>query len=72
MHPWLASMYSLWVREHNRVARALAARNGGWSSERLFHEARRLVVAEMQHVTYAHWLPALTGNYPPTPALSTY
>ncbi|XP_048007115.1 peroxidase-like isoform X1 [Leguminivora glycinivorella] len=62
MHPWLTSMYALWMREHNRVARALAALNPAWSSDRLYHEARRIVVAEMQHITYAHWLPALTGK----------
>ncbi|XP_072950076.1 salivary peroxidase/catechol oxidase-like [Epargyreus clarus] len=62
MHPWLTSMHSLWVREHNRIARALAAMNPGWNSDKLYHEARRIVVAELQHITYKHWLPALTGK----------
>lgn len=62
MHPWLTSVHSLWVREHNRIARALAATNPGWSSDKLYHEARRIVIAEMQHITYKHWLPALTGK----------
>ncbi|CAH2040567.1 unnamed protein product, partial [Iphiclides podalirius] len=62
MHPWLTGLHSLWVREHNRVARALAALNPEWNSDRLYHEARRVVVAELQHITYKHWLPALTGK----------
>lgn len=62
MSPWLASLHSLWLREHNRVARALAALNTGWSNDKLYHEARRIVVAELQHVTYRHWLPAVLGE----------
>ncbi|XP_073952337.1 salivary peroxidase/catechol oxidase-like isoform X2 [Choristoneura fumiferana] len=62
MHPWLTSMHALWIREHNRVARALAALNPTWNSDRLYHEARRIVVAEIQHITYKSWLPALTGK----------
>lgn len=61
-HPWLASMYSIWVREHNRIARTLATLNPGWNSDRLYHEARRIVIAELQHITYKTWLPALTGK----------
>ncbi|XP_047025775.1 peroxidase-like isoform X1 [Helicoverpa zea] len=61
-HPWLASMYSIWVREHNRIARGLATLNPGWNSDRLYHEARRIVIAELQHITYKSWLPALTGK----------
>ncbi|XP_041988784.1 peroxidase-like isoform X2 [Aricia agestis] len=62
MHPWLTSMHLLWVKEHNRIAKALAVMNPGWNSDKLFHEARRIVVAELQHITYKHWLPALTGK----------
>ncbi|KAL0832124.1 hypothetical protein ABMA28_001591 [Loxostege sticticalis] len=62
MHPWLASFHTLWVREHNRIARALATINPGWNSDRLYHEARRIVVAELQHITFKNWLPALTGK----------
>ncbi|XP_026731939.1 peroxidase-like isoform X1 [Trichoplusia ni] len=61
-HPWMASMYAVWVREHNRVARGLANLNPGWNSDRLYHEARRIVVAELQHITYKSWLPTLTGR----------
>ncbi|XP_039750758.1 peroxidase-like [Pararge aegeria] len=62
MHPWLTSLHSLWVREHNRVARTLESLNPGWNSDKLYHEARRIVVAELQHITYKHWIPALTGK----------
>lgn len=61
MHPQLAALHTLWLREHNRVALALHALNPSWSDDVLYHEARRIVVAELQHITYAHWLPAVTG-----------
>ncbi|CAG9579728.1 unnamed protein product [Danaus chrysippus] len=62
IHPWLTSLHTLFVREHNRIARTLASLNPGWNSDKLYHEARRIVVAEIQHITYTQWLPALTGK----------
>ncbi|GBP26022.1 Peroxidase [Eumeta japonica] len=62
MHPWLSSLHTVWVREHNRVAREFARLNPTWTNERLYHEARRVVLAQLQHITYKHWLPALTGK----------
>lgn len=64
MYPQLAALHTLWLREHNRVARALHILNPSWSHDVLYHEARRIVVAELQHITYTHWLPAITGIYP--------
>lgn len=57
----------MWLREHNRVAAALAALNPRWNDETLFQEARRVVVGEWQTVVFRDWLPWLLGK--PLPPL---
>ncbi|XP_049772469.1 peroxidase-like [Schistocerca cancellata] len=61
-HPHLAALHTVWVRQHNRLAAQLAALHPQWDDERLFQEARRVVVAQIQHVTYKEWLPLLLGK----------
>lgn len=60
--PGLTAIHTIWMREHNRVARQLKALNPSWNDETVFQEARRFVVAEMQHITYNEWLPIIVGE----------
>ncbi len=57
----LTSMHTLWVREHNRIADAIAEADPTLTDEEIFQQARSLVVAEIQAITYNEWLPALLG-----------
>lgn len=58
----LATMHTLWAREHNRVANELGVINKHWDDETVFQEARRIVIAEIQHITYNEFLPTLLGR----------
>ncbi|KAG8038033.1 hypothetical protein G9C98_006358 [Cotesia typhae] len=58
----LLAMHTLWLREHNRIAQILGELNPHWSGERLYQESRKIVGAEMQHITYQHWLPIIFGQ----------
>ncbi|XP_076805878.1 peroxidasin homolog isoform X2 [Clavelina lepadiformis] len=59
----LTTMHTLWLREHNRIARRLKEANAHWDGDTIFHEARKLVGSQMQHITYTHWLPKLLGPF---------
>lgn len=64
----LTSMHTLWVREHNRLAGEIAAADPTLSDEAIYQQARSLVVAQIQAITYNQWLPALLG----VDAISSY
>jgi peroxidase len=57
----LLAMHTVWFREHNRIAERLGDLNDHWTGERVFQETRKIVGAQIQHVTYTHWLPKILG-----------
>ena len=58
----LAAMHTLFVREHNRQAARIAERNPNFSGNQIYEQARRIVGAQMQVITYQEYLPILLGR----------
>ena len=58
----LTAMHTLFVREHNRLAKLIKKRKPDWSGDQIYQKARQLVGAEMQAITYREFLPALLGR----------
>ena len=59
----LTVMHTLWLREHNRIARKLGEMNPCWDDEKLYHAARKIVGAKMQKITYYDFLRVLFGPH---------
>jgi hypothetical protein len=59
----LTAMHTIWVREHNRLARQIRRANDDLTDEAIYQKARALVTAQIQAITYNEWLPALLGPH---------
>jgi len=59
--PGLTAYHIVWLREHNRLAKELKYLNPHWKDEKLYQQARQILIAEMQHITYNEWLPIVLG-----------
>ena len=60
--PNLAITHTIFMREHNRLATELARLNPTWEDERLYQVARRILIAQLQHITFNEWLTVIVGR----------
>ena len=64
----LTALHTLFVREHNRLARQILEQEPSLTGEEVYQRTRAIVGAELQVITYQEFLPLLLGPE----ALSTY
>lgn len=62
--PSLTAIHTLFLRNHNRLARKIRDSEGalGWSDEQLYQRARMLNIWTFQRILYREWLPLLLGD----------
>lgn len=58
----LTAIQTAFARYHNWVATELKTRNSEWDSDKVFFEARKIVSAIFQSITYREYLPLLVGS----------
>lgn len=56
----LHSVHTLFVRNHNLLAKGLQQRNRRWSGNTIFETARKINIAIIQHIIYSEFVPELT------------
>ena len=58
-NPLLASVHTLFVREHNRQCDLIKLKNPAWSDEEIYQYARKMVGGFIQQILYNEWLPSV-------------
>jgi peroxidase len=62
--PDLAVETTCFLRLHNYLCKELKDMNPSWDDECIYQNARRIVIAMYQHVTYNEYVPELLGQTP--------
>ncbi len=60
-NPGLAAMHTIWLREHNRIAKFAKKVMPHLTDEEIYQQTRRIVIAEMQNVVYGQYVIELIG-----------
>src|SRR6516164_9407794 len=60
-NPALTALQTLFVREHNYQVDLLHQEHPTWSGDELYEQARAIVTAEIENITYSEFLPHLLG-----------
>jgi len=50
------------MRLHNYLCEELGTLNPNWKDEQIYQEARRILIAMHQHITYNELLPIILGR----------
>ena len=61
-NPVLAAIHTIFLREHNSIAKLLKRKFPEWNDEKIYQEARKINIAQVQSITYREFLPAMLGD----------
>ena len=61
-NPALASLHTLFLREHNRLAFQISQANSRLTDEEVYQRARKINGAQMQNIVYNEFLPVVLGS----------
>ncbi|EGC30492.1 hypothetical protein DICPUDRAFT_83593 [Dictyostelium purpureum] len=62
-NPGLLAIHTLFLREHNRIARRFAKTYSDWDDETIFQRSRSCIIEQIQKITYEEYLPLLLGYF---------
>ncbi|EGC33109.1 hypothetical protein DICPUDRAFT_95122 [Dictyostelium purpureum] len=63
-NPGLLVIHTLFLREHNRLARKFAKAHSDWDDEKIFQHSRSCIIEQVQKITYEEYLPVILGSVP--------
>jgi hypothetical protein len=64
-NPDLSAVTTLFVREHNFQVAQLRQEHPDWTGDQLYQQARAIVGAEIENITYTEFLPKVVGDVIP-------
>uniref|UniRef100_A0A4W5PWT2 Eosinophil peroxidase n=1 Tax=Hucho hucho TaxID=62062 RepID=A0A4W5PWT2_9TELE len=71
-HLGMIALHTLFLREHNRLVKELHLLNPHWSPDTLYQEARKIMGAVHQILTWEHYLPRVLGETPTSLLMPPY
>ncbi|KAL9892528.1 immune-regulated catalase isoform 1-T2 [Glossina fuscipes fuscipes] len=61
-NPYTIVIYTIFMRNHNRIARKLKIKYPQWNDEMLFEKAKTINILMYRHIVFEQWLPEVIGN----------
>lgn len=61
-HPVLTALHTIFLREHNLLAKELRGVFPTWNDSQLFDMSRKINIAQFQKIVYEEFFPMLTGR----------